>query len=134
MQGAERLTALARGTDLFNHGYFWEAHEAWEAPWQREPKGTPERLYLQGLIRLAATALKYRIEQPKGVIAHAGWCSEVFGRLERQHPDIADGGPEPAALASLAQRLAEGNEPWDGSWQGPNPCLSTILTMSGDPA
>ncbi|MER9007639.1 DUF309 domain-containing protein [Mesorhizobium sp. M0862] len=22
------------GIDLFNHGYYWEAHEAWEPLWQ----------------------------------------------------------------------------------------------------
>ena len=22
------------GLDLFNHGYYWEAHEAWEGLWQ----------------------------------------------------------------------------------------------------
>ena len=131
LTGAALNLALCEGVDLFNHGYFWEAHEAWEGPWQVERRESPLRLYLQGLIRLAAAALKHRIEQPAGVIAHAGWCAEVFDRLDRQHPGLADAadGPRLLALSSLADRLARGAEPWDQTWHGPNPCLKTILSM-----
>jgi predicted metal-dependent hydrolase len=43
---------LERGIDLFNSGKFWHAHEAWELVWQRHHED--ERLFLQGLIQLAA--------------------------------------------------------------------------------
>jgi uncharacterized protein len=26
--------AFGWGLDVFNHGYYWEAHEAWEGLWQ----------------------------------------------------------------------------------------------------
>jgi hypothetical protein len=29
------------GLDLFNHGYYWEAHEAWEGLWQVVDRGGP---------------------------------------------------------------------------------------------
>jgi predicted metal-dependent hydrolase len=40
------------GVELFNAGRFWHAHEAWEMVWQRHVED--ERLFLQGLIQLAA--------------------------------------------------------------------------------
>lgn len=47
-----RLYAL--GFELFNSGKRFEAHEEWEAVWLDEPKGHPNRLFLQGLIQVAA--------------------------------------------------------------------------------
>jgi hypothetical protein len=44
--------------DLFNRGFFWEAHEAWEALWHVGPHDAPERHALQGLIQAAAGLLK----------------------------------------------------------------------------
>ncbi|MEJ2760214.1 MAG: DUF309 domain-containing protein [Gammaproteobacteria bacterium] len=46
------------GVDLFNHGYWWEAHEAWEACWIAAGKTSPTGLFLQGLIQVAAACLK----------------------------------------------------------------------------
>jgi len=46
------------GVDLFNHGYWWEAHEAWEACWTAAGKTTPTGLFLQGLIQITAACLK----------------------------------------------------------------------------
>lgn len=66
----ERLheTELFRhGVDLFNHAYFWEAHEAWETLWQKCPEG-PIRQGLQGLIQLAAANLKEALRVPSGAV------------------------------------------------------------------
>ena len=46
------------GVDLFNHGYWWEAHEAWETCWIAAGKTTPTGLFLQGLIQMTAACLK----------------------------------------------------------------------------
>lgn len=46
------------GVDLFNHFYFWEAHEAWEGLWAAADRDTPPSLVLQGLIQIAAALLK----------------------------------------------------------------------------
>jgi hypothetical protein len=51
---------FAWGQDLFNHGYYWEAHEAWEALWQSANRGSPLRAFLKGLILLSATGVKIR--------------------------------------------------------------------------
>jgi len=46
------------GVDLFNHGYWWEAHEAWEACWIAAGRPSTVGLFLQGLIQVAAACLK----------------------------------------------------------------------------
>jgi len=48
------------GVDLFNHGFPWEAHEAWEPLWFAAPGERPERALLQGLIHAAAAVVKAR--------------------------------------------------------------------------
>ena len=52
------------GIDLFNHGFYWEAHEAWEAQWLPLTPGDETREQLQGLIQAAAALLKLRLESP----------------------------------------------------------------------
>lgn len=107
---ARRQRALRRGLDLFNHGYFWEAHEAWEEPWQGLDRNTAEALHLQGLIRLAAAALKLVMEETAGVAAHARWCQATFTRLQGGTPDVFAGGPQAEALIALCRRLHAGRE------------------------
>jgi uncharacterized protein len=46
------------GVDLFNHGYWWEAHEAWETVWMTTPKTDVHGQFLQGLIQFSAAVLK----------------------------------------------------------------------------
>ncbi len=100
-----RERALRRGLDLFNHGYFWEAHEAWEEPWQGMARDSGQALHLQALIRLAAAALKLVMDEPRGVAAHADWCHATFARLERNTPEVFDGGPASGDLLALCERL-----------------------------
>lgn len=50
--------AFLYGVDLYNHGYWWEAHEAWEACWIAAGKQTETGLFLQGLIQITAGCLK----------------------------------------------------------------------------
>lgn len=46
------------GCDLYNHGYWWEAHEAWEDLWRVVPGESVQRHFLQGLIQVSACHLK----------------------------------------------------------------------------
>ncbi len=46
------------GVDLFNYGYWWEAHEAWETVWLAAGPETEVGRAVQGLIQLAAAQLK----------------------------------------------------------------------------
>ncbi len=45
---------------LFDAGYYWEAHEVWEAFWVASPRGEDHRSLLGGLIQVAAAAVKAR--------------------------------------------------------------------------
>ncbi len=46
------------GVDLFNHGYWWEAHEALEGVWVAAGRHTHTGLFLQGLIQISVAHLK----------------------------------------------------------------------------
>lgn len=46
------------GADLYDAGFWWEAHELWEAIWHAVPRDRPERTLLQGLIQGAACRVK----------------------------------------------------------------------------
>jgi uncharacterized protein len=71
--------------DLFNHGYYWEAHEVWEGFWHASGRRGRMADFLKGLIRLAAAGVKAREGNRKGVIRHGERAAELFeqtGSLE----------------------------------------------------
>jgi hypothetical protein len=75
-----RLEAWLYGVDLFNHFFFWEAHEAWEQLWASTPRGAAPSLLLQGLIQIAAALLKTHL----GVLDGARTLSvEGIAKLRR---------------------------------------------------
>jgi len=55
------------GCDLYNHAYWWEAHEAWEGLWQLTDKTGVQGRFLQGLIQVSACHLKAEIGHWRGV-------------------------------------------------------------------
>ena len=65
--------------DLFNGGWYWEAHEAWEGFWNALGRTTPEARFVQGLIHLAAAAVKIREGKPTGVARHTQRARELLG-------------------------------------------------------
>ncbi len=66
------------GIDLFNHGFYWEAHEAWEGLWVACGRRGPTATYLQALINLAAAGFKARWGNPRGMRANAGTALRLF--------------------------------------------------------
>jgi predicted metal-dependent hydrolase len=72
------------GADLYNHGYLWEAHEAWEGLWHASKKDELQALHLQGLIQCAAAWLKIPMAQPRGVERLAALALEKFERVARE--------------------------------------------------
>jgi uncharacterized protein len=67
--------------DLFNEGFYWESHEVWESFWNALGRTTPEALFVQGLIHLAAAAVKIREGKPAGVARHSKRARELIGDL-----------------------------------------------------
>ena len=75
-----------RGADLYNHGYHWEAHECWEALWNR-PFEDEQREFLQGLIQAAAAAVQQRLDHDRG---RARLAHRAATRLRRVHARRGD--------------------------------------------
>ena len=67
-----------RGVELFNAGYYWEAHEAWEGSGMQSDATGPPADLIKGLIKLAAAGVKVREGQAHGVRTHAGRAAEFF--------------------------------------------------------
>ena len=66
------------GIDLFNHGYYWEAHEIWEGLWIACGRTGTTADFLKGLIKLAAAGVKVREANTAGIQRHAGRAAELF--------------------------------------------------------
>jgi hypothetical protein len=69
------------GLDLFNHGYYWEAHEVWEGIWHASGRGGPVGSFIKALIKLAAAGVKVRQRRPEGVRRHARRAAELFSHV-----------------------------------------------------
>lgn len=99
---------FAWGQDLFNHGYYWEAHEAWEGLWQVAERGSAVRMLLKGLILVAAAGVKIREGKHEAALRHARRAAALFRRLMTvQQSDFACVlGIPLAALADHAEATA----------------------------
>ena len=52
--------------DLFNHRFYWEAHEAWEPMWRAADDGSAIRDLLQSLIQASASVLQLHMGRQTG--------------------------------------------------------------------
>ncbi|MEZ6195041.1 MAG: DUF309 domain-containing protein [Planctomycetota bacterium] len=93
-----------QGVDLFNHGFFWEAHEAWEGVWHANARRGDEASLLAALIRLAALRLKIRDERPEGRASLARGVEAALGPILAR-PTLC--GLVPATLLGLARAAGE---------------------------
>ena len=98
--------------DLFNCGFYWEAHEAWESLWHVAGRRGETADLLKGLIKLAAAGVKHREGRPAGVRLHARRAAELLAPARSQ---IKFGlAIEP--IAAAAEQMACSEPP---SWQPP---------------
>ncbi|WP_084569638.1 DUF309 domain-containing protein [Mesorhizobium sp. LNHC229A00] len=95
------------GIDLFNHGYYWEAHEAWEPLWQAAKQSAQHRLFFKGLILLAAAGVKIREGKRVAAARHATRAAGLFRQVVRVPGGLWEKalGMTPAALAEHAQAI-----------------------------
>ncbi len=94
------------GCDLFNLGYYWEAHETWEGLWHACGRRGETADFIKGLIKLAAAGVKAREGRPQGVARHAARAAELFASVRTAHGDGAYLGLDLDRLISIARRLA----------------------------
>src|SRR5207248_11542283 len=69
------------GIDLFNHGYYWEAHEVWEGLWHACGRAGILGDMLKGLIQLTAAGVKVRQRVLRGVVGLGEGAAELFQRV-----------------------------------------------------
>lgn len=72
------------GIDLFNHGFYWEAHEAWEGLWVACGRVGPTATFLQALINLAAARFKARWGSARGTAANAATALRLLQSFAAQ--------------------------------------------------
>lgn len=77
--------AYVRGIELFEHGYYWEAHEAWEGLWIAAGRKGPVAELLRGLILLAAAGVKIRQGRGTGAATLGARARGCFERVRQQH-------------------------------------------------
>lgn len=131
-EGALDSEAFRWGIDLFNHGYYWEAHEAWEGLWQEAIDTPQHRLLYKGLILLAASGVKVREGKAQAARRHS---ARAVATLRKVSPAsdaafasaLGMGVAELAAAASnppAASALASEQRPVFGYLLGPSDAKS----------
>jgi hypothetical protein len=101
-----------RGFDLFNHGFYWEAHEAWEGLWHAAGRTGTTAVFLKGLIKLAAAGVKHLEGKPDGVRSHASRAAELWRGVAESREGPADFlGLRIALLLALADSLSRDGWP-----------------------
>jgi predicted metal-dependent hydrolase len=98
--------------DLFNHDFYWEAHEAWESLWHAAGRRGELADFLKGLIKLAAAGVKHREGRAGGVRLHARRAEELLAPFRCQTRFGLDIEP----LVAAAQHMARSEPP---AWQPP---------------
>jgi predicted metal-dependent hydrolase len=96
--------------DLFDHRFFWEAHEAWEAMWHQAPHADPTRDLLQSLIQCAAAALQHHMCHSRSAVSLHGRAEERLGPWIQQDGPHIYGVDAAGILSDTAALLAGG--PW----------------------
>lgn len=118
--------------DLFNHGYYWEAHEAWESLWHACGRKGATADFLKGLIKLAAAAVKHRAGRPKGVASHARRAAELW----RSVVTMAKPPRSVYAGLRLEDLIALAEQPYHTGWpEGPSslPVICSQPSVSREP-
>ena len=95
--------AFRWGVDLFNFGYYWEAHEAWEGLWQTSREAPEQRTFLHALILLSAAGVKMREGKDVPALRHARRAARLLRALQHQGDFKAAIGMPPEELADRAE-------------------------------
>ena len=91
--------------DLFNSGFYWEAHEAWEVIWHDVRDRPSEANFIKGLIKLAAAGVKARERRPAGVERHAARAEELFEGVAEAVPAESHAGLNLSSLIETARAI-----------------------------
>jgi hypothetical protein len=112
--------AYLAGCDLFNHGYYWEAHEMWEGLWHACGRRGAAADFIKALIKLAAAGVKAREGRPAGVARHAARAAALFTNVREKEVPATYLGLDVDRLIAVAKSLARepiASEPTDAPVQ-----------------
>lgn len=98
-------TTYLLAIDLFNEGYYWEAHEELEAYWVGAGRNTRIGLFLQGIIQAAAALLKLEVGKPA---AAASLAAAATAKL-RANAEPVLGLDGPRLADALEARVTDGS-------------------------
>jgi len=107
------------GVALHDGGFFWEAHEIWEAVWKAAPMNGPDRLALQALIQLANAALKRRMARPAAAARLYELGAGLLAELRLRRPGL----PASVAAGLDFEALAGAVSAEQASLPQPGSCL-----------
>lgn len=99
-------TTYLYAIDLFNHGYYWEAHEAWESLWHAAGRTGHAADFLKGLIKLAAAGVKLKEGNAVGVRRHAKRAAELFEQARSGFASATVFGLDAKTLVATSLRVA----------------------------
>jgi uncharacterized protein len=105
------------GAALCLNGFFWEAHEVWEAVWMACPANSRERRLLRTLIQLANAGLKLRMGRANAAARLLAEAEELLGDCEAAGRDRSFMGVDVAAqrrAAAEALQAVKSDQPIDG--------------------
>lgn len=95
------------GIDLFNHGYYWEAHESWEQLWHAAGRTGTTADFLRALIKLAAAGVKVRQGNERGITRHARNARDEFKQLLENMDTTSFAGLSIEELRGYAEQIQE---------------------------
>jgi hypothetical protein len=93
--------AFQYGLALHDAGFFWEAHEIWEAVWKAAPMNGRDRLALRALIQIANAGLKGRTERARAAVRLIDETKGLLGELI-----LRGGTSEPKSVAACLRAEA----------------------------
>ena len=99
--------SFLQAIDLFNLGYYWEAHEEWERLWRVSGPDTIIGRFLKGLVKISAAGVKVREKSIHGVRRHAASAGEVFADVAAEVGTERFCGLEFTMLQFAADRAAQ---------------------------
>lgn len=99
--------------DLFNFGYYWEAHEIWEGLWHAHGREGITAEFLKGLIKLAAAGVKIREETSSGAITHASRAEKIFEDVKQTSGRQTYAGMDLDDLIAFAEKIITTPAEWE---------------------
>ena len=96
--------------DLYNHGFWWEAHEAFEGLY--DWSDPPQDLFFQGLLQLSLAALKRHMNEPRAAAHLADAGAQKLRRVQGSGDDALFMGLDLPALIHAVEAALGADGPF----------------------